>query len=97
MAKGRRCRVPGGSLSHAAAGRPAWLRSCRPSRSRSQFQRGLGFTGASSLFVERVFQVMFDVEGSGWIDFKRFVDGIHRLSSYESQENKIRSETNKRA
>ncbi len=40
---------------------------------------------------------MFDVEGSGWIDFKKFVDGIHRLSSYESQENKIRSETNKRA
>ncbi|KAA0174638.1 hypothetical protein FNF27_03753 [Cafeteria roenbergensis] len=56
----------------------------------TQFQRGLGFTGASSLFVERVFQVMFDVEGSGWIDFKKFVDGIHRLSSYESQENKIR-------
>lgn len=42
--------------------------------------------------MERVFQVMFDVEGSGWIDFKKFVDGIHRLSSYESQENKIRSE-----
>lgn len=69
------------------------LWSSRPTHDRSQFQKGLGFTGASSLFVERVFQVMFDVEGSGWIDFKKFVDGIHRLSSYESQENKIRSET----
>jgi Ca2+-binding EF-hand superfamily protein len=59
----------------------------------SQFQRGLGFGDSSSLFIERVFRVVFDVDGSGWVDFPQFVRGIHKLSHYQSLDDRVRRES----
>lgn len=61
----------------------------------SQFQQGLGFVSASSLFVERIFHVFFeDSSRRGFITFADFVHGLHRLSSYESIENKVKGAFN---
>ncbi len=78
------------SLLHHSESTASTSRSIPSEVSLSQFQRGLGFISASSLFVERVFRVMFDTDGSGKLDFPKFVHGIHRLSSSETHDNKVK-------